>query len=79
LAIIERAKRLASVSVTWFVNIEGKGAQAVVDGAPVLLGNRRLMEEQKVDFAGLQGKAETLNREGRTVVYVARSSGSRSF
>ena len=73
LAIVERAKDLAVPAMANFLNIEGKGAQAEIDGAPVFLGNRRLMEEQTIDFAGLAERAEALKGAGRTVVHVARS------
>lgn len=73
LAIVERAKGLDLPRIAGFLNIEGKGAQAQIGGAPVYLGNRRLMEEQKIDFSNLAGKAEELKGAGRTVVHVARA------
>ena len=73
IAILERAKGLALPSASGFRNIEGQGAQADVAGARVLLGNRVLMKEQVVDFAGLEDKAEALKGAGRTVVHVARA------
>lgn len=73
LAIVERAKSLDVPGMTNFLNIEGKGARAEIEGSPVFLGNRRLMEEQNIDFAGLAERAEALKGAGRTVVHVARS------
>jgi Cu2+-exporting ATPase len=73
LAVTERAKGLEVPTIADFLNIEGKGARAVVEGAHVFLGNRRLMDEQKIDFAGMADKAGALKGAGRTVVYVARS------
>lgn len=73
LAIVERAKGLQVPTISGFHNIEGKGARAQVSGETVLIGNRRLMEEQSVNFAGLGAKAEELKGAGRTVVHVARS------
>lgn len=73
IAILEHAKGLALPSVSGFRNIEGQGAQADVAGARVLLGNRRLMTEQGVEFAGLGDKAEALKGAGRTVVHVSRA------
>ncbi|MEX0628229.1 MAG: HAD-IC family P-type ATPase, partial [Cucumibacter sp.] len=72
-AIVERAKDLDIPKVSDFLNIEGKGASAAIDGVPVFLGNRRLMEEQKIDLLELGEKAEALKGEGRTVIHVARS------
>src|SRR5690606_14169073 len=64
LAIIERSEGLSIPSIDGFLNIEGKGAHAVVSRATVFIGNRRLMEEQSIDFAGLSEKAETLKGAG---------------
>jgi Cu2+-exporting ATPase len=72
-AIVERAAGLNIPKTEGFLNLEGKGARATIGGAPVFLGNRRLMEEQKIDLASLAEKAEALKGAGRTVVYVARS------
>ena len=71
LAILERGTGLVTEEAQSFQSIEGKGAEAQVGGKPVLLGNRRLMEERKVDMAGLDGDAERLQGAGRTVVHVA--------
>jgi Cu2+-exporting ATPase len=72
LAIVERAQGLEVPKIGSFLNIEGKGARADVEGAAVLLGNRRLMEEEAIDLAGLADRAEVLKGAGRTVVHVAR-------
>ena len=73
LAIVERAKGLELPNVADFLNIEGKGASANIDGAPVYLGNRRLMDDQKIGLGGLEAQAETLKADGRTVIHVARN------
>ena len=72
-AIIERAAGLNVPKTDTFLNLEGKGARATIGGASVFLGNKRLMEEQKIDLTSLAEKAEALKGAGRTVVYVARS------
>jgi Cu2+-exporting ATPase len=51
---------------------EGRGARAQVGGRLVLLGNRRLMDEEKVDLSPLSGEIERLQGRGQTVVHVAR-------
>jgi Cu2+-exporting ATPase len=71
-AIVERADGLKLPEVKSFLNIEGKGARAQVEGKPVFIGNRRLMEEEKINFSGLAEKAEALKGAGRTVVHVAK-------
>ncbi len=70
-AIQRKAEGLKLEPLTGFVNIEGKGARAEVAGKAVLLGNRRLMDEEKVDMAGLADEAARLQGAGQTVVHVA--------
>ena len=70
-AIQRKAEGLKLEPLTGFVNIEGKGARAEVAGKAVLLGNRRLMDEEKVDMAGLAGEGARPQGAGQTVVHVA--------
>ena len=70
-AILRRAEKIKAPKATGFLNIEGKGAQAEVDGKTALLGNKRLMTENKVDLGALDAKSTELQGAGRTVVHVA--------
>jgi P-type Cu2+ transporter len=72
LAIIERADGLDVPEAGAFLNLEGKGARAEVENETVFLGNRRLMDEEKIDLAALTDESERLKGDGRTVVHVAR-------
>lgn len=54
-----------------FNSIPGYGIDARVEGYRILLGNRKLMHEHQVDFAGLITKAEALEADGKTVMFVA--------
>lgn len=71
-AILRRAQGLAVPAQQGFENIEGMGARGEVDGESVFLGNRRLMDTQKLDLTELAGEAQRLQGAGRTVVHVAR-------
>jgi Cu2+-exporting ATPase len=71
-AIVRRAKNLSVPTQKGFENIEGMGARAKVDGQDVFLGNRRLMDTQKLDLGELAAEAKRLQGAGRTVVHVAR-------
>jgi Cu2+-exporting ATPase len=71
LAILRRAQALPVEKATGFAVIDGKGARAEVAGRMLFLGNRRLMDEQQIDLAGLEEKAKQLQGAGRTVVHVA--------
>ena len=70
-AIQRKAESLKREPLAGFANIEGKGARAEVSGKTVLLGNCRLMDEEKVDMAGLTDEAARLQGAGQTVVHVA--------
>jgi Cu2+-exporting ATPase len=56
-----------------FQNLEGRGAKARVAGDDVFVGNRRLMDEARVDLGNLAREAARLASGGRTVVHVARA------
>lgn len=71
-AILERAKDLETLPAERFTNVDGMGARAISGGEPALVGNRRLMDAEGVDLAGLEAAAERLADGGRTVVHVAR-------
>jgi len=49
----------------------GKGVTGEVDGHKVVLGNSRLLEEIGIATGELEAKAESLRKEGQTVMFVA--------
>ena len=51
-----------------FVSLTGRGVSAEVEGKTVLLGSRRLMEEQQIPFAD---DRQSWEDEGKTVLYMA--------
>jgi Cu+-exporting ATPase len=53
-----------------FKSVTGKGVVGSIGARAVALGNRRLLEELKVDSTGLGERAEELRREGQTVMFV---------
>jgi len=72
-AIVRRAQGISVPVQKGFENIEGMGARAEIDGESVFLGNRRLMDTQKLDLGRLAAEAQRLQGAGRTVVHVARA------
>ncbi|MDH3701709.1 MAG: heavy metal translocating P-type ATPase [Alphaproteobacteria bacterium] len=54
-----------------FDSITGKGVAGLVDGTPVLLGNRALLRDRGIDTAQLNKRAEDLRRDGATVMFLA--------
>ncbi|MFO7760391.1 MAG: heavy metal translocating P-type ATPase [Thermodesulfobacteriota bacterium] len=72
-AIIEGAKEeeLSLFEVSDFKSHPGKGVSGRVDNRTVMLGNTRLLEEFSLEKEGLAGKADSMRKEGQTVIYVA--------
>ena len=70
-AIIERAGDLVLPKAIDFANLEGRGAHARIEGKTVLVGNRRVMDEEGVSLGSLGEAADGLKGAGRTVVHVA--------
>jgi P-type Cu+ transporter len=54
-----------------FESITGKGVKARVEGAMVLLGNRKLMDDAGITVGALAASAESGRTDGQTVVFVA--------
>ncbi|MGD9546695.1 MAG: heavy metal translocating P-type ATPase [Candidatus Krumholzibacteriia bacterium] len=54
-----------------FDSITGQGVTGTVEGRPVLLGNRRLLEGAGIDPDGLASLADQWRGEGQTVVFLA--------
>lgn len=70
-AILRRTADLKPPKANRFENLEGKGAKATIDGKTVLLGNKLLMTESRIDLGELSAKSEELQGVGRTVVHLA--------
>lgn len=68
-AILKRAGDSRGTPATGFANVDGQGARAQIDGQPVLVGNRNLMDAERVDVAPLATRAAELQGAGRTVVH----------
>ena len=54
-----------------YEELAGRGTKAIVDGAEVLLGNKRLMDEFKIDFEEV--------KEVGTIVYVAENGKYKGY
>ncbi|MEO8731555.1 MAG: heavy metal translocating P-type ATPase, partial [Rhodoferax sp.] len=72
-AVLRRAAKLKVVAPTGFKSIDGMGAQAQTAAGTVFLGNRLLMDTQKLALGPLEADAARLQTEGRTVVHVAQN------
>lgn len=54
-----------------FDAITGKGVRGTVNGRPVALGNRAMMDELGLDPAPLRSQADNLRDDGKTAMFVA--------
>ena len=64
-------KGLALEPATEFQSLTGRGVTGLVSGRRVALGNQALLQELGVEADALMQPAETLRREGQTVMLVA--------
>ena len=72
-AIVRRAAKLTVVAATQFESLDGMGARAETAGGTVFLGNRLLMDTQKLALGPLEAEATRLQGDGRTVVHVSQA------
>jgi len=70
IAAYAEANGAGEANATSFENVPGYGAVAMVDGARVSVGSRRLMDREGVDLGPLGQTVDTMAAEGRTVVVV---------
>lgn len=71
-AIVKGAeeKGLAVGGTTSFQSIPGHGIEAEYEGNAILLGNRRLMQQRKIDFTAYLRQVEELESAGKTVMFI---------
>ena len=77
-AILRKAKEenLELHKVKEFEAVTGRGVKAKINLSPekfVLVGNRKLMEEEKVDFKSLEDDLKRLEEEAKTAMLVANN------
>ena len=73
-AILRRAANLTVAAPTGFESLDGMGARAETAGGTVFLGNRLLMDTQKLALGPLEAEAARLQGDGRTVVHVSQAA-----
>lgn len=72
-AIVKGAeeKDLEFKKVDSFKAIPGHGIEVLIDGSTVLLGNKKLMEDRKIDLKNLEATSQKLAEEGKTPMYIS--------
>jgi Cu2+-exporting ATPase len=73
-AIVRRAAHLTVAAPVGFESLDGMGARAETANGTVFLGNRLLMDTQKLTLGSLEAEAIRLQGDGRTVVHVSQAS-----
>jgi P-type Cu2+ transporter len=66
-----RVRNIELISPEGFDSIPGHGVEARVEGRRVLIGNRKLMERERVQLDGFKGHVDALASEAKTAMYVA--------
>ncbi len=61
-----------------FEAVPGHGVVASVEGRQILLGNRKLMAEKGILFGDLAAKAEALEDDGKTAMFLALDGHARA-
>ncbi|MDK2794803.1 MAG: P-type Cu+ transporter [Archaeoglobaceae archaeon] len=76
-AIIKEAEKrkieISEIRPSDYEIIPGKGIKSNYSGRWIFVGNRKLMEENGIDFARLEGKMKKLEEEGKTALLVAEN------
>ncbi len=57
-----------------FLAIPGHGIEVIIDKIPVLLGNRKLMEDRSISMAALEAESDRLAEEGKTPMFIAMNN-----
>jgi Cu+-exporting ATPase len=69
-----KSNQIMTLNVSKFKAFPGFGAEAVVDGKHVLIGNQKLMIQHNITAEYPDAHAEDLTKQGKTVVVVAREN-----
>jgi Cu+-exporting ATPase len=74
-AIVESAVRegLKLSNATNFQSVTGKGIQGSIDGAPIVFGNLRMLQDAGIAPAHFVDRAERLRLDGQTVMFLGVS------
>ncbi|MBA3071125.1 MAG: heavy metal translocating P-type ATPase, partial [Nitrospirae bacterium] len=72
-AIVKGAEErgISLTDVEEFESVTGKGVEGMIEGHKVALGNLKLFDDLGIDTAELSLNAESMRREGQTVMFIA--------
>lgn len=73
-AVVSHLKQQSLFTISSFESITGKGAKAQANGETYFIGNRRLIEENKISIEkSISEKANQWGKEAKTVIWFANS------
>jgi Cu+-exporting ATPase len=78
-ALVEAAAYVTLPSVSELRTLSGRGVSGRADGRALLLGSRRLMQEEGIDIAPLSAAAQSLQAKGNSISYLAESDAKRAL
>jgi Cu+-exporting ATPase len=64
-------RRIAIPRASEFASVTGKGVSGTVNGRRIAVGSRALLDDHGIDSSMLAERAESLRRDGQTVLFVA--------
>ena len=72
-AIVDAAKDkgLSLIDPTAFEALPGRGIRASVNGRSVIIGNRKWMDEEKIDLEASASDVQTFSSVGKSILYLA--------
>ncbi len=71
-AIVKKANLKKYLPVKSFKVLRGRGLEGTMQGKKIVIGNRTLMQEQKIFLKGMEKTIESYEREGKTTMIIAQ-------
>ena len=68
--------KITPPAVENFLAVPGRGVSVVIEGAKVLVGSPKFLEEEGIDLTPLAARIHELEEAGRTVITVARNGNA---
>lgn len=66
-----KSKEISLMNVTSFKSLTGRGIEVIIDNKQILIGNKKLMNENHVELKEFYERAKSLAYDGKTPMYVA--------
>ncbi|MGX7070421.1 heavy metal translocating P-type ATPase [Gemella bergeri] len=73
-AVIDYTDNVSDIQVENFETIVGKGVRANYNDKKLLLGNKKLMNENNIDISKFENEINDYSNESKTVVYLAENN-----